>query len=191
MADKELILRVLHDVGLATWFGGSLAGAVGFNGAANDVADPDDRFKVATAAWARWTPVAAVAIGAHLIGAAGLSITNRDRIRAQDGVAAASAGKAAVTVLALVATAASGWLGQKDTVAVKSPEHAGGITAEGGVKPSALTPPDVAANQQKLRALQWVIPSLTGVLVALTAQQGELQRPAQVGSGLLRSALNR
>ena len=189
MADKELMLRVLHDAGLATWFGGSLAGAVGFNGAANDVADPTDRFKVATAAWARWTPVAAAAIGAHLIGAAGLSITNRDRIRNQQGVASASAGKTVVTVLALAATAASGWLGQKDTAATKSPAHAAGIPAEGGVKPSSQTPPDIAANQQRLRVLQWVIPSLTGVLVALTAQQGELQRPAQVTAGLLKNAL--
>ncbi len=132
MADGELVLRTLHDAELAVWFGGSLAGAVGFNGGANDVSDPTDRFKVATAAWARWTPVAAAAIGVHLIGAAGLTFTNADRIRTQDGVAAASIGKAAVTVLALGATAVSGWLGQKDTAAVASPEHAGGIPAEGG-----------------------------------------------------------
>ena len=189
MPDKELVLRVLHDTGLAVWFGGSLAGAVGFNGAANDVADPLDRFKVATAAWARWTPVAVAAIGAHLIGGAGLTVTNRDRIRTQDGVASASAGKTVVTVLALAATAVSGWLGQKDTAAVASPEHAGGIPAEGGVKPSAQTPPGIASRQQQLRALQWVIPSLTGVLVALTAQQGELQRPAQVTAGRIKKSL--
>jgi len=189
MPDGELVLRTLHDAGLAVWFGGSLAGAVGFNGGANDVSDKADRFKVATAAWARWTPVAAAAIGVHLVGAAGLTVTNADRIRTQDGVAAASIGKAAVTVLALGATAVSGWLGQKDTAAVASPDHAGGVPAEGGVKPSADTPPDVAARQQQLRILQWVIPSLTGVLVALTAQQGELQRPAQVTTGRIRKSL--
>ena len=189
MPDRELVLRVLHDSGLAVWFGGSLAGAVGFNGAVNDVNDPTDRFKVATAAWARWTPVTAASIGAHLIGAAGLAITNRDRIRTQDGVAAASTGKTVVTVLALAATAVSGWLGQKDTAAAQSPEQAGGIPAEGGVKPSPTTPPEIASRQQQLRILQWVIPSLTGVLVALTAQQGELQRPAQVSSGQLKKAL--
>ena len=188
MADKELVLRVLHDGGLAAWFGGSLAGAVGFNGGANDVADSTNRFKVATAAWARWAPVNAVAIGAHLVGAAGLTVTNADRIRNQDGVGSASAGKTVVTVLALAATAVSGWLGAKSTAAVKDPAHAGGIPAEGGVKPSAQTPPEVASLQTRLRALQWTIPSLTLVLVALTAQQGELQRPKHVAAGLARRA---
>ncbi len=188
MADKDLVLRVLHDVGLASWFGGSLAGAVGFNGGANDVRDPGDRFPVSTAAWARWAPVNAVAIGIHLIGAAGLTVTNKERIATQDGVAAASIGKTVVTVLALAATATSGWLGRKSAAAVQSPEHAGGIPAEGGVKPSAQTPPDVASIQQRLRALQWVIPSLTGTLVALTAQQGEMQRPGHVAAGLARRA---
>ncbi len=190
MADKDLVLRVLHDAGLAAWFGGSLAGAVGFNGGANDVSDPGDRFKTATAAWARWSPVNAVAIGAHLVGAAGLVAVNKDRIQNQHGVAAASAGKTVVTVLALAATAVSGWLGAKSAAAVKSPEHAGGIPAEGGVKPSAQTPADIASIQTKLRALQWTIPSLTLVLVALTAQQGEMQRPKNVAAGLLRRAVS-
>lgn len=184
MADKDLVLRVLHDAGLAAWFGGSLAGAVGINGAANDVADRTDRFKVATAGWGRWAPVNAAAIGVHLIGASGLLLLNRERIKAQDGVAAASVGKTAVTVLALAATAVSGWLGQKDAAALKTPEAVGGVPADGGVKPAADTPPEFASRMQQLRALQWIIPSLTGVLVALTAQQGELQRPSRVAAGI-------
>lgn len=189
MADKDLVFRILHDAGLAAWFGGSLAGAVGINGAANDVADPNDRLKVATAGWARWAPVNAVAIGSHLVGATAILIRSRDRVRSQEGVAAASVGKAAVTVLALAATAASGWLGQRDVVALKSTDVTGGVPAEGGVKPSADTPPEFAARQQKLRALQWVIPSVTGVLVALTAQQGELQRPSRVTGGVVSKLL--
>ncbi len=54
--------------------------------------------------------------------------------------------------------------------------------------PSALTPPDVASLQTRLRALQWTIRSLTLVLVALIAQQGELQRPKQIADGLARRA---
>ncbi len=182
MPSRELVLRTLHDAGLAAWFGGSLAGAVGINGAANDVSDPTERLKVASAGWARWTPVSAAAIGAHLIGAVGLVVTNRHRIRNQHGVAAASGGKTAVTVLALVATAASGWIGQKE-------EHYQPVPTEGGVKPSELTPPDVAKRQQQLRVLQWVIPSLTGVLVALTAQQGEMQKPGPQALGAAKAGV--
>jgi len=52
--------------GAAAWFGGSLMGAVAVNGASRDVKDPAERAAVATAGWARWTPFAVAAIGAHL-----------------------------------------------------------------------------------------------------------------------------
>jgi hypothetical protein len=34
MAEDNTVARSLHDLGLAAWFGGSLMGAVGLNGAA-------------------------------------------------------------------------------------------------------------------------------------------------------------
>jgi hypothetical protein len=34
MAQVNTVARSLHDLGLAAWFGGSLMGAVGLNGAA-------------------------------------------------------------------------------------------------------------------------------------------------------------
>jgi hypothetical protein len=51
------LARSLHDLGLAAWFGGSLMGAVGLNGAAAVVDRPQQRLRVANAGWARWTPV--------------------------------------------------------------------------------------------------------------------------------------
>ena len=47
--------RSLHDLGLAAWFGGSLMGATGVNGAAAVVQDPTQRLRVANTGWARWT----------------------------------------------------------------------------------------------------------------------------------------
>jgi hypothetical protein len=49
------VARSLHDLGLAAWFGGSLMGATGVNGAAAVVQDPTQRLRVATTGWARWT----------------------------------------------------------------------------------------------------------------------------------------
>jgi hypothetical protein len=49
--------------------GGSLMGAVGLNGASQDVADAGERTRVASSGWARWAPVSAAAIAAHLAGA--------------------------------------------------------------------------------------------------------------------------
>ena len=50
MSERNTVIRSLHDVGLAAWFGGSLAGAVGINGAAADVPDRNQRLRVRTRA---------------------------------------------------------------------------------------------------------------------------------------------
>ena len=78
-SNRNTIIRSMHDLGAATWFGGSLMGAIGVNGASKDVKDPTERATVASAGWARWVPVLAAAIGAHLVGATGLLLANRDR----------------------------------------------------------------------------------------------------------------
>ena len=57
MSERNTVVRSLHDLGLAAWFGGSLAGAVGINGAAADVTEPTQRLRVANAGWGRWSPV--------------------------------------------------------------------------------------------------------------------------------------
>ncbi len=184
MSERNTVARTMHDLGLAAWFGGSLMGAIGVNGAAEDVSDPSERARVASAGWDRWTPYNAAAIGAHLIGGAVLAAANRERVQQQKGALANTAIKTAVTGVALAITAYSRVLGNKVS-------GAGFVPAEGGVKPGAGTPADVAKAQQQLRALQWAIPGLTAALVALGAQQGEQQRPSQVARGLSGKAAGR
>lgn len=60
MSQRNTIARSLSEVGLAAWFGGSLMGAIGGNGAAAEV---DQRARVANAGWSRWTPVNLAASG--------------------------------------------------------------------------------------------------------------------------------
>jgi hypothetical protein len=180
-SNRNTVVRSLHDIGAAAWFGGSLMGAVALNGATRDISDPDERAKVAASGWARWSPVAAAAIGVHLLGGSALVIAHRGRIRRQAGVTANTAVKAAVTAAALGATAYSGVLGAKLA-------QAGEVEAQGGTVPGDGTPDKVAKTQQQLRVLQWVTPVLTGALVVLGAQQGEQQRPGQHLRGLGRNA---
>jgi len=104
MAQRNTLAHFLHDAGLAAWFGGTLMGAVGVNGAAADVDDPRQRARVANAGWARWTPVNALAIGAHLYGGAQLLKANRGRVAVQQGVLANTNVKFALTAAALGAT---------------------------------------------------------------------------------------
>jgi hypothetical protein len=178
MAADNTVSRSLHDVGLAAWFGGSLMGAVGLNGAAAEVEEPKQRLRVATAGWNRWTPVNLAGIAAHVAGGAVLLAANRGRVASQQGVAQATVVKTALTGAALAATAWSRALGAKL-------DQASEVPVEGSTEPSAATPEDVVKAQRQLKVLQWVIPALTGAVLVLNARMGEQQRPAQVTGGLL------
>ena len=133
---------------------------------------------MADAAWARWTSVNFVGIGADLVGGAGILYANRDRVAAQQGVGTSTIAKAALTGAALAVTGYSRVLGKKLEQAEPAP-------VEGGTSPAADTPPEVATAQRQLAITQWVIPALTAALVVVNAVHGELQRPNQVASGLL------
>jgi hypothetical protein len=178
MTADNTVSRSLHDLGLATWFGGSLMGAVGLNGAAADVEEPKQRLRVANAGWNRWTPVNLAGIAAHLAGGAVLLGANKGRVASQQGVAQATVVKTALTGAALAATAWSRALGAKL-------DQADEVPVEGGTDPSIDTPEDVAKAQRPLKVLQWVIPALTGAVLVLNARMGEQQRPAQITGGLL------
>lgn len=172
MSERNTVVRSLHDLGLAMWFGGSLAGAVGFNGAAADIPDEKLRLRVANAAWTRWTPVNLAGIAAHLIGGVGLLYANRGRVAAQRGVAASTVAKAVLTGAALGVTAYSRALG-------KQLEAADGEPVEGATEPSPMTSPDIAKVQRRLKLCQWAVPGLTAGIVVLNAVHGEQQRPQQ------------
>ena len=179
MSERNTVVRSLHDLGLAAWFGGSLAGAVGINGAAADLTVPSQRLRAANAGWARWSPVNLAAIGAHLVGGAGLLYANKGRVAGQKGVRASTVSKLVLTGAALGATAWSGALGARL-------QRYEGAPVQGGTEPAAATPPEAASAQRQLRKLQWAIPALTGGLVVLTALHGEQQRPNQQVPGFLR-----
>jgi hypothetical protein len=181
-SNDNTVARTLHDLGLATWFGGSLMGATGVNGAAAAVEDPTQRLRVANTGWARWTPLNLVGIAAHLAGGAVLTGANKSRLAGQQGVAAASTVKTVLTLAALGTTAYARVLGKKL-------ERAGDVPAEGGTTPSPTTPDQVTRAQRQLTVLQWVIPALTGVLLVVNARMGEQQRPTQVTKGLVRRLL--
>ena len=176
-SERNTIVRSLHDLGAAAWFGGSLMGAVGVNGAVDSVREPTDRARVAAVGWAKWVPVNALAIGAHLVGGAAVLYANRGRAKNQAGVMSNTTAKIVVTGAALAATVYSGILGAKTA-------QGDGNSVHGATDPAASTPDDVAAAQKQLRYLQWALPVLTGTIVVLGAQQGEQQRPSQILGGI-------
>ncbi|MET7455226.1 hypothetical protein ABZT03_25690 [Streptomyces sp. NPDC005574] len=177
MSDRNTLIRSLHDVGLAAWFGGSLMGAVGLNGAAKDQGEtPRGRARIASSGWGKWTPVNAAAIGAHLFGGGGLLAVNVHRVAAQKGVGASTTAKTLVTSAALAATAYARVLGKKVELASSSdPED----TAK-----AVEHPVDLDNARRQLVWVQWAVPALTGCLVVLNALHGEQQRPEEQLPGM-------
>lgn len=173
----NVVSRSLHDVGLAAWFGGTLANAVALNRAAGNAGGEHSAGAVANAGWDRWTPVNAAAIGAHLVGSVGQLGGNRDRLKGQQGVASMSLVKTGLTVAALAITGYSRIVGRKVS-------QAGAVPVGDATTPTQETPPQVAAAQKQLTALQWAVPILTGALVIVSAFAGEQQRPQAVLAGL-------
>ncbi|MBB3085346.1 hypothetical protein [Geodermatophilus sabuli] len=174
---RNTLSRAMHDVGLSAWFGGTLANAVALNAAAAEAGGARDTGRVANAGWDRWTPVNAAAIGAHLAGSVGQLLGNRGRVARQQGVAGMSVLKTALTLAALGVTAYSRVLGQ--TVS-----GAGAVPSRSGTKPTKRARAEVAAAQEQLDRLQWVVPALTGALVVVSSYAGEQQRPSEVARGL-------
>ena len=175
------VIHLLHDIGAAAWFGGSLMGATSLNAAAAELDDPRERARASTAGWSRWAPVNAAAVGAHLIGGAGLLVTDWDRVRHQEGVGRSTAIKTAVTGVGLGVAAWSAALNRKMAAA-------GPVPVQGATEPGADTPPDVAKTQQQLKVVQWLNPLVAGAIIGLGAWHEEQQRTSQVLPGLLKGA---
>jgi hypothetical protein len=174
---RNTLSRSMHDLGLAAWFGGTLANAVALNPAAAEAGSDSRTGAVANAGWDRWTPVNAVAIGMHVVGSVGQLIGNRARVAQQEGVGQMSVLKTALTAAALGVTAYSRVLGQRVS--------AGGATpSKRGTRPSKRAKADVAVAQAQLESLQWVVPALTGALVVVSSYAGEQQRPSEVARGI-------
>ena len=178
MGERDTVLRSMHDTGLAAWFGGSLMGAVGLNGAAATVNRKEERLAVASMGWSRWAPVSLAAIAAHLAGATGILLSERRRVAGQRGVAAMSAAKTGLTIAAMGATAYSGTLGMKLN-------KAGHVPVEGPTKSADDTPENVRAIQRRQRIAQWSVPALTGALLAVSALAGEQQKSAPMAQGVV------
>jgi hypothetical protein len=175
---RNTLSRSLHDVGLAAWFGGTLANAVALNPAAAEADGTHAAGAVANTGWNRWTPVNAAAIALHVGGSVAQLAANQGRVANQAGVGSMVLVKTTLTAAALGATAYSRVLGKKVSQQVAVP-------ARSGTEPAATTPKEVANAQRQLSVLQWVIPALTGGLVVVSSLAGEQQRATEVHKGLL------
>ena len=173
----NLVARSVHDLTAAAWFGGSLMGAIGLNGAAADAKDPAERTRLSSKGWMKWAPVQTAAFASHLVADLAIAFENKERIAKQDGVARDTVIKTAVTLAGAAVTLYAGILGKKvDQLAEQG--------AEGATEPRAGASDELKSAQQQLKMLQWAIPAFAGAVIILGAKHGEMQRPKNVFAGL-------
>jgi len=173
----NLVARSVHDLTAAAWFGGSLMGAIGLNGAAAQAKDPSERARLSSAGWMKWAPVQTAAFVSHIVADLAIAWENKGRIAKQEGVARDTVLKTAVTVAGAAVTAYAGILGKKV-------EKLADEGARGATEPRPDASDELKAAQQQLRMLQWVIPAFAGAVIILGAKHGEMQRPKNVFAGL-------
>ncbi|PPB47936.1 hypothetical protein [Arthrobacter pityocampae] len=175
----NLLARSAHDLGAAAWFGGTLMGAVGLNGATGKAKDPKERTRLSSLGWAKWAPVQTAAFAVHALGGIGLILGNKGRVAAQDSVASNTVLKSVVTVVGMAVALYSGMLGKK--VGELAEQGSAGAT-----EPRPGASDELAKAQSQLKITQWLLPVISGVVVVMGAKQGEMQRPENVKKGLLR-----
>ena len=174
MVNRTTALTLLHDVGLAAWFGGAWMGAVGLNGATIEVDDHTQRTRVANAGWFRWAPIAGAALLAQVSSAYALGRLVPSPAGRRHGPAGLRRVRTAVTLAAMVATAETGISGQRVV-------RGGDVPVATATIPIAATPPEVAAAQRRLRVAQWLVPAFTGAILVVEALQRG--RAPQDGAG--------
>ncbi|MGA8788414.1 MAG: hypothetical protein WB535_05645 [Paenarthrobacter sp.] len=173
----NLVARSLHDLTAAAWFGGSLMGAIGLNGAAAEAKDPTERTRLSSKGWGKWAPVQTAAFAGHLAADLAIAWENKGRIAKQDSVAANTIYKTVVTLAGAAVTLYAGVVGKK----VDELSEEG---AEGATEPRAGASDELKAAQTQLKALQWAIPAFAAWVIILGAKHGEMQRPKNILKGL-------
>jgi hypothetical protein len=173
----NLIARSVHDLTAGAWFGGSLMGAIGLNGAAAEATNPAERTRLSSSGWMKWAPIQTAAFVSHLLADLAIAWENKERIAKQDGVARDTAIKTVVTVAGAAVTLYAGVLGKKV-------EKLADQGARGATEPSPEASEELKTAQQQLKMLQWAIPAFAGLVIILGAKHGEMQRPKNVFAGL-------
>ncbi|MDR6989136.1 hypothetical protein J2Y66_003651 [Paenarthrobacter nitroguajacolicus] len=173
----NLVARSIHDLTAAAWFGGSLMGAIGLNGAAAEAKDPTERTRLSSKGWGKWAPFQTAAFAGHLASDLAIAWENKGRIAKQDGVASNTIYKTVVTVVGAAVTLYAGIVGKK----VDKLSEEG---AEGATEPRAGASEELKSAQTQLKALQWAIPAFAAWVIILGAKHGEMQRPKNILKGV-------
>ena len=144
MSEVSNTAKIAHNLGLATWFGGTLFGQIALNPTVERISDKQERGRVLNESWFRYNAVNTAAIAATLLSwrLGGLKQDSELRAPGLEQVKNLLLGGAAVNAIA------AGALGAR--AAKNDPEEgpAGGTPVESGTEPAPETPPEAARSQR-------------------------------------------
>ena len=143
------ITKAVHDIGLATWFGGTLMGVIAMNPAVEVLDDPEERGKMVDEGWARFQPWAAAGLTATIVTHV-LMRRNPPR-RPSDNFKNTARLKDLFLVASVVSSVASMALGE---YAVHQEPDAY-TPIESATTPTEDTPPETEAAQGGLTVASW------------------------------------
>ena len=152
MPDSSRITRVAHNLGLATWFGGSLFGQVALNPTIDKISAREERGRVLNEAWARFNAVNTLALAATalswrlggLMEADGkLGVRERGLVSTKNFLLGG----------ALLTGAGTGILGARVAGQASEDAPAGGTPVESGTEPAPETPQEAATSQRLIGVL--------------------------------------
>ncbi len=170
--------RIVHNLGLATWFGGSLFGQVALNPTVSRISDKSERGRVLNEAWGRFNAVNFTAIAATVLTWRMGDLKDDAELRAPAlmRVKDLLLGGAAVNGIA------SGILGAR----IANQSSQGDTPVESGTEPAPETPQE-AATSQRLVALTGTssLALLVGVIAVSSAIESSAVKPRGLLSRLL------
>ena len=153
-------VKVIHDVGTALWWGGTLMGTLAMNPAVEVLDDPEERGKMVDEGWARFQPYAAVGLLGMIV--THVVMRRNPPRRPSDTYKNVARIKDVMLGVAMVSSVASLALGEYST----HYEGDGYTPMESATTPTSDTPEPVEKAQQGLSISSWAqILSGLGVLV--------------------------
>lgn len=177
--------RILHDLGLATWFGGQVFGKFALNPTVAVIQDPAERGKVANSGWFTFNPFGVAGLGLAALVRLGARATELNPARQSETERKLSKAQDALMLTSLVLTVGAGVQGAR--LAAQAPD--GAVPIESGTKPGPQTPPKAASLQRSIGALGNGAILAGAGLLSMQALQDRLaySRPP-LRRGLLRSS---
>jgi hypothetical protein len=159
------VTRAAHDLGLATWFGGTMFGKFALNPSVRAITERRDRGKVLNAAWNGYNVLNAAGLGAAAGGWAAARFTEANPVRLSTTENALSVAKDGLMVTAVVTGLVNGVQGAR----LARQARDGAVPVESGTDPAPETPDKAAGIQRSLDVLGNLNVGIGAALIAVNA----------------------